>query len=162
MLPQGPADVYRKSLNRWPAPAATTKTLPPISMRLIFTLLILQQCLFSFGQVDKGIYKRQKGPFETCYLTYNDSIIEIEYFYLKGGQVFGHKPAKKLIKTDTEIILKSLDDSIKVFQKGNILVVKTKGHSGRNKLYPCSITSKDIDDLRNRNKYFQTYQDSIN
>ncbi len=26
-MPQGPAEVYRKLLNWWPAPAATTKTL---------------------------------------------------------------------------------------------------------------------------------------
>lgn len=131
-------------------------------MRLIFTLLILSHCLFSFGQVGKGIYQGQNEPFKRCYLTYTDSIVEIEYFYLKGGQIFGHTPAKKLIKADNGHIFKSHDDSIKVSQKDKILLVRTKGCSGKIKLYPSSVSSKEIDELRKRNREFRTYQDSIN
>ncbi|MBL0340592.1 MAG: hypothetical protein IPP71_06555 [Bacteroidetes bacterium] len=40
LLPQGPADVYRKLLNWWPAPAATTGTLSETHLTATNTLMI--------------------------------------------------------------------------------------------------------------------------
>ncbi|MCE2786816.1 MAG: hypothetical protein ACK44P_09930 [Bacteroidota bacterium] len=67
-------------------------------MRQILLIATILWTTNSFGQtLEEGIYKGQKMPFTICYLTYTDSTIEVEYFFQKGGQIFGHIPAKKLI-----------------------------------------------------------------
>jgi hypothetical protein len=90
-------------------------------------------------------------------LTYTDSIIEVEYFYQKGGQIFGHIPAKKLEmgmeSFATKPAFKSQDDSITVFIKTDHFLIKRKG-SEKVKVYKSANTQGSIMTLRNRNKLF--------
>ncbi len=124
---------------------------------LIATLLCATSCL---GQtLGKGIYLGNKSPFTICYLSYTNSTIEVEYFYQKGGQIFGHKPAKKL-----EVVMesfsskpefKSKDDSIMVFNKSDHYLIKNKG-TVNVKVYKSSddINQTSITTLRNRYRLF--------
>ncbi|MFC5271322.1 hypothetical protein [Adhaeribacter terreus] len=110
----------------------------------------------SFAQAfGKGIYKGQKLPFEICYLTYNDSTIQVEYFYQKSGQIFDYIPAKKLVhgleSSSTKPTYKSTDDSILVFAKKDYYLVKRKGF-GKVKVYKSDESIKDVNKLRNRCK----------
>ncbi len=111
--------------------------------------------------MDKGIYVGKELPFTICYLTYTDSIIEVEYFYEKGGQVFGHSMAKNLevgIKSfSTKPILLSPDDSVKVFVKSDHYLVIREGHE-KIKVYKSNDTNNKIRTLRNRHKLFSVAQ----
>lgn len=132
-------------------------------MRQILILAFLFTVSFGvFGQgLDKGIYVGKGFPYTICYLTYTDSIIEVEYFYEKGSQIFGHSVAKKLEfgmeSFSTKPIFLSPDDSVKVFIKSNHYLVKREGHE-KIKVYKSSETKDDIQTLRNRNKLFSFAQ----
>jgi hypothetical protein len=66
-------------------------------MRQIILIATILWTTISVGQtLGNGIYKGQKLPFTICYLTYTDSTLEVEYFFQKGGQIFGHISAKKI------------------------------------------------------------------
>jgi hypothetical protein len=116
-------------------------------------------CVFSQRNVQ--MYRGIKLPFKICYLIIHDTIAEIEFFYTKGGQIFGHIPAKKLIKTVDGSLFKSSDDSLKVYRQNKYFLVKASGHSGKIKLLPSTHDINDISELRERNKTFRSYQDSI-
>ncbi|REJ82811.1 MAG: hypothetical protein DWQ44_01460 [Bacteroidetes bacterium] len=127
-------------------------------MRQILLLLAIFWTTISLGQtLEKGIYKGQKLPFTICYLTYSDTIIEVEYFFQKGGQIFGHIPAKKLqINMEsfaTKPAFKSQDDSINVFIHSDYFLIKRKGLD-KVKVYKSVDTQTTITTLRNRNKLF--------
>jgi len=127
-------------------------------MRQIFFIVTLLWVTTSIGQtLEKGNYKGQKLPFTICYLTYSDSTIEVEYFFQKGGQIFGHIPAKKLQigmeSFASKPVFKSLDDSIMVFIKKDHFLIKRKG-SGKVKVYKTADTHTIIETLRNRNRLF--------
>jgi hypothetical protein len=131
-------------------------------MRQILLISAIFWTTISFGQtLEKGIYKGQKLPFTICYLTYSDTIIEIEYFFQKGGQIFGHIPAKKLqINMEsfaTKPVFKSQDDSITVFIKTDHFLIKRKG-SDKVKVYKSADTQSTITTLRNRNRLFSFSQ----
>jgi hypothetical protein len=126
--------------------------------RILLTLIIFWTSVL-FGQTpEKGIYRGQKTPFIICYLTYNDSTIEVEYFNQKSSQIFGHFPAKKLVYNtesfSTKPIFKSTDDSVLVYSKKNYYLVKRKGFN-KIKVYKTADTQADISILRNRNKLFR-------
>lgn len=131
-------------------------------MRQIFLIATILWVTTSVGQtLGKNIYKGQKLPFTICYLTYSDSIIEVEYFYQKGGQIFGHIPAKKLEmgmeSFATKPVFKSQDDSIEVFSKTDHYLIKRKG-SEKVKVYKSADTQTTITTLRNRNRLFSFSQ----
>jgi hypothetical protein len=63
-------------------------------MKKLLIILLIFWTTGIVGQgLDKGIYRGQK-LLEICYFTYNDTTVEVEYFYLKGGQIFAHYTAK--------------------------------------------------------------------
>ena len=131
-------------------------------MRQILLIATILWTTTSVGQtLGKGIYKGQKLPFTICYLTYTDSAIEVEYFSQKGGQIFGHIPAKKLEigmeSFATRSAFKSQDDSITVFIKTNHFLIKRKG-SVKVKVYISTDTQSTIMTLRNRNRLFSFSQ----
>lgn len=131
-------------------------------MRQILLIATLLWTSFSVGQtLGNGIYKGQKLPFTICYLTQTDSTLEVEYFFQKGGQLFGHIPAKKLeIGIESfaaKPIFKSQDDSIKVFIKKDHYLIKRKG-SDKVKVYKSADTQTTISTLRNRNRLFSFSQ----
>ena len=131
-------------------------------MRQILIIAIILWTTISVGQtLGKGIYKGQKKPFTICYLTYTDSIIEVEYFFQKGGQMFGHIPAKKLEmgmeSFATKPAFKSQDDSITVFINKDHFLIKRKG-SDKLKVYKSADTQTTINTLRNKNKLFSFSQ----
>ena len=139
-------------------------TLPPINkikkqkMRILILTLLLILTLNTFGQVlEKGIYRGQKLPFEICLFTYADTIMEVEYFYEKAGQVFGHVPAKRLIinmeSFVTKPVYKSKDDSITVYYKKDHYLIKRVG-SGKVKVYRTKESNNELVILRNRNRLF--------
>lgn len=101
----------------------------------------------------KGIYVGQGLPFTICYLTYTDSVLEVEYFYEKASQVFAHTPAKKLAfgmeSFSTKPIFVSKDDSIHVFTKKGYYLVKRKGRE-KMKVFKTTQTVDDIRVLKNR------------
>src|SRR5690606_17876558 len=104
-------------------------------MRHILLIATILWTTTSVGQtLGKGIYKGQKMPFTICYLTYTDSTLEVEYFFQKGGQIFGHIPAIKLESFATKPAFKSQDDSLKVFIKTDHFLIKRKG-SDKVKVY---------------------------
>jgi hypothetical protein len=131
-------------------------------MRHILLLLTILWGTTSVGQtLGKGIYKGQKLPFTICYLSYTDSTIEVEYFFQKGGQIFGHIPAKKLEigmeSFATKPAFKSQDDSIMAYIKADHFLVKRKG-SDKVKVYNSADTQATITTLRNRNRLFSFSQ----
>ena len=131
-------------------------------MRQIFLLATLLWATTSVGQtLGKGIYKGQKRPFTICYFTYTDSTIEVEYFFQKGGQIFGHIPAKKFEigkeSFATKPTIKSQDDSITIFIKTDHFLIKRKG-SVKVKVYNSADTLQTITTLRNRNRLFSFSQ----
>ncbi len=131
-------------------------------MRQIFLIATILWATTSIGQtLEKGNYKGQKLPFSICYLTYSDSTIEVEFFFQKGGQIFGHVPAKKLQlgmeSFATKPAFKSQDDSIKVFIKKDHFLINRKG-SGKVKVYKTADTHTTISSLRNRNRLFSFSQ----
>ena len=131
-------------------------------MRQILLIAAILWTTISVGQpLEKGIYKGQKLPFTICYLTYTDSTIEVEYFFQKGGQIFGHIPAKKLEigmeSFATKPAFKSEDDSITVFIKTDHFLIKRKG-SDKVKVYKSADTQTTITTLRNRNRLFSFSQ----
>lgn len=131
-------------------------------MRQLFLIVTLLWATISVGQtLGKGIYKGQKLPFTICYLTYTDSTIEVEYFFQKGGQIFGHIPAKKLeIKMEsfaTKPAFKSQDDSITVFIKTDYFLIKRKD-SDKVKVYNSADSKQTITTLRNSNRLFSFSQ----
>ncbi len=131
-------------------------------MRQIFLIATILWTTTSVGQtLRKGIYKGQKLPFTICYLTYSDSTIEVEYFFQKGGQIFGHIPAKKLEigmeSFATKPAFKSQDDSIMVFIKTDHFLIKRTG-SDKVKVYKSADTQTTITILRNRNRLFSFSQ----
>lgn len=109
----------------------------------------------------KGIHKGQKHPFTICYFTYTDSKIEVEYFFQKGGQIFGHIPAKRLEVNmesfETKPAYISGDDSITVFVKADHYLIRRKG-SDNIKVYKSIDTESEITTLRNRNALFSFSQ----
>ena len=126
---------------------------------IIFVLMI---SINLFGQdLGKGVYMGKGLPFTICYLTYSDSIVEVEYFYEKGSQIFGQTVVKELEygmeSFSTKPIFLSQDDSIKVFVKSDYFLVKREGHE-KIKVYKSSDTEVDIRTLRNRNKLFSFSQ----
>jgi hypothetical protein len=131
-------------------------------MRQMFLIAIMLWATISTGQnFGKGIYKGAELPFTICYFTYYDSTIEVEYFFQKGGQIFGHIAAKKL-KVGMESFVtkpafKSSDDSITVFIKEDHFLIKRKG-SDNVKVYKSADTQTTITTLRNRNKLFSFSQ----
>ena len=131
-------------------------------MRQILLISTILWTTISVGQtLGKGIYKGQKLPFTICYLTYTDSTLEVEYFFQKGGQIFGHIPAKKLEigmeSFPTRPALKSQDDSITIFIKTDHFLIKLKG-SDNIKVYKSADTQTTIATLRNRNRLFSFSQ----
>ena len=131
-------------------------------MRQIFLIATILWATTSVGQaLEKGIYKGQKLLFTICYLTYTDSTIEVEYFFQKGGQIFGHIPSKKLqINMEsfaTKPAFKSQDDSITVFIKTDHFLIKRKG-SDKVRVYKSADTQTTITTLRNRNRLFSFSQ----
>jgi hypothetical protein len=105
----------------------------------------------------KGIYVGYGLPFTICYLTYSDSIIEVEYFYKKSVQIFGHSNPKAMNygmeSFSTKSIFVSKEDSIKVYLKSDHYLIKRKGRE-KIKVYKSTDTQVDIRILRNRNKLF--------
>ncbi|MFL5729434.1 MAG: hypothetical protein ACJ75J_08090 [Cytophagaceae bacterium] len=86
----------------------------------------------------------------------------MEYFYRKGGQIFTHIPAKRLIfnmeSSPTRPVFKSADDSISVFFKSDHFLIKRKNR-GKNgaekfKVYKSTKTARDITVLRNKHSLF--------
>lgn len=129
----------------------------------MFLISILLWTSILLGQTpEKGIYRGQKTSLFICYLTYNDSTIEVEYFNYKAGQIFGHLPAKKLVynmeSSPTRPIFKTTDDSICVYSKKNYYKVDSK-NMGKIKVYKTTDTQSDISTLRNRNKLFRFSHD---
>ena len=134
--------------------------------QILTNLFFLTVSISLFGQnLEKGIYVGKGHPNTICYLTYSDSIIEVEYFYEKGSQVFGHTSAKKLEygmeSFSTKPIFVSKDDSIKVFMKSDHYLVKREGYE-KIKVYKSSSTPADIRILRNRNTLFSFSQKLYN
>jgi len=131
-------------------------------MKQIFLIVTILWTATSVGQTfEKGIYKGQKLPFTICYFTYSDSTLEVEYFFQKGGQIFGHIPAKKIVigmeSFATKPAFKSQDDSIEVFFKADYFLIKRKG-SDKVKVYKSADTQTTITTLRNRNRLFSFSQ----
>ena len=132
-------------------------------MRHILTIAaFLTVTLNVFGQnLEKGIYMGKGLPFTICYLTYSDSILKVEYFYEKGGQIFGHSPAKRLEygmeSFSTKPIFISKDDSINVYAKTEYFLIIREGHE-KIKVYKSKDTNDDIQTLRNRHKLFSVAQ----
>ena len=132
--------------------------------RNIFIIIFLLSATTSFGQnLEKGIYKGKKLPFTICYLTHTNSTIEVEYFFEKGGQIFGHIPAKKLeiASSSTKPALKSQDDSIKVFIRSDHFLIKRKG-LGKAKVYKSTDTKQTVVTLRNQNRLYSVSQNLYN
>jgi hypothetical protein len=127
-------------------------------MRQKLTVILLLIICSAIGQTGNGLYRGQK-LFEICYVNVTDTTAEIEYFYQKGRQIFAHRPAEKLVLTKTGF--RTQDDSIKVIRADKFLVVKTKRHAGKLKLYPSTHQFSDINELRIRNKERRHYQDSL-
>ncbi|AMM51131.1 hypothetical protein TH61_07975 [Rufibacter sp. DG15C] len=92
-----------------------------------------------------------------CYFTQTDSVLEVEYFYEKGGHIFGHLPAKQLQPTAATSSRKpaftSLDHRIKIFREKDYYLIKRKG-GPRMKVYKTLETAADIAVVRNRNRLF--------
>lgn len=128
-------------------------------MRQSLAIILLLTLKITCGQVRDVIYRGQKFPFEICYITIADTTAEIEFFYEKGGQIFGHRLAEKLFETKTGF--KTKNDSISVIRADKYLVVKSKSHSGKIKLYQTTQQLINIYELRRRNSVFKHYQDSI-
>ena len=131
-------------------------------MRILTLTLLLILTINSFGQdLEKGIYRGQKLPFEICFFTYADTIMEVEYFYEKAGHVFGHVPAKRLIinmeSFATKPAYKSVDDSITIYYKKDYFLIKRVGF-GKVKVYRTKETKNEIVILRNRNRLFSFSQ----
>jgi hypothetical protein len=131
-------------------------------MRQITILAFTLWTSVLLGQdLGKGIHKGQKLPFTICYFTYTDSKIEVEYFFQKGEQIFGHIPAKTLQinmeSFSTKPAYKSKDDSITVFVKSDYYLIKRKG-SDNIKVYRSSDKESEITTLRNRNRLFSFSQ----
>lgn len=131
-------------------------------MRQFLLIATILWTTTSVGQtLGKGIYRGQKLPFTICYLKYSDSTIEVEYFFQKGGQIFGHIPAKKLEivmeSFATKPAFKSKDDSIMVFIKTDHFLIKRKG-SDKVKVYKSVDSQTTIMTLRNRNRLFSFSQ----
>lgn len=131
-------------------------------MKYIFLIATILWTTTTIGQtLEKGYYKGQKLPFTICYMTYSDSTIEVEYFFQKGGQIFGHIPAKKLQigmeSFATKPAFKSQDDSIMVFIKKDHFLIKRQG-SDKVKVYKSADTHTSIVTLRNRNRLFSFSQ----
>lgn len=112
---------------------------------------------FVWTDFGKRNLQRTKLPFTICYFIYTDSIIEVEYFFQKGGQIFGHIPAKKLeIGMESfrnKPAFKSKDDSITVFIKKDYFLIKRKGYD-KVKVYKSADNQTTITTLRNRNRLF--------
>jgi len=137
-----------------------------MNMRQIASVIFFLMIIKSYGQtLDKGIYRGQKLPFEICYMTCNDSIIEVEYFFQKSGHIFGHLPSEKLLinmeSFSTKPVYKSPDDSVLVYLKSDCYLIKRKG-SGKIKVFKTTDTRKDIYTLRNRYNLFRFSQDLHN
>jgi hypothetical protein len=116
-----------------------------------------------YGQnFEKGIYRGQKLPFEICFFTYTDSLLEVEYFYEKADKVFGHIPPKTLIlgmeSFATKPAYKSSDDSIKVYFKKDYFLIERLGF-GDVKVYNLKDTKQKIVTYRNRNLLFSFSQE---
>lgn len=127
-------------------------------MKRILLISAILWTTISVGQtLEKGIYRGQKLPFTICYFTYNDSIIEVEYFFRKSDHIFDHIPAKKLQmgmnSFKNKPAFKSQDDSILVFIKADHLLIKRKGFN-KIKVYKSTDTETEIKTLRNRHKLF--------
>ncbi len=133
--------------------------------QIIITATILWTSIAVGQTLEKGIYKGLKLPFTICYLTYSDSTIEVEYFFQKGGQIFGHIPAKKIEIGMENIAIKpafkSQDDSIKILTKTDQFLVKRKG-SDKVKVYKSADTYATITALRNKNRLFSFSQQLYN
>lgn len=132
-------------------------------MRQILIIATILWATTGVGQtLEKGIYKGQKLPFTICYFTLTDTTISVEYFFQKGGQIFGHIPAKRLEMGMESFAkrpaYKSKDDSIAVFIKKDHFLIKRKG-SGNLKVYKSSDTETTTATLRNRNKLFSFSQE---
>lgn len=135
-------------------------------MRISTLTILLILTVSSFAQnLEQGIYRGQKLPFEICFFTYTDSVMEVEYFYEKSGQVFGHIPAKRLILNmesfTTKPAYKSLDDSITIYYKKDYFLIK-RIDSGKVKVYRTNETKNEIIILRNKNKMFSFSQNLHN
>jgi hypothetical protein len=129
-------------------------------MRQVFYIAIIFFANTSVGQtLGKGIYKGQKLPFTICYFTFTDSVIQVEYFFQKGGQIFGHIPSKKIEMGNyaTKPAFKSKDDNISVFINTDHFLIKRKG-SDKIKVYKSVDTQTAIMTLRNRNSLFSFSQ----
>ncbi len=131
-------------------------------MRQILLITAILWTTISVGQnLEKGIYTGQKLPFTFCYLTYTDSTIEVEYFFQKGGQIFGHIPAKKIKlgmeNFATKRTFKSQDESITVNIKADHFLIELQG-TEKVKVYRSSDTQTTLTTLRNRNKLFSFSQ----
>ncbi|MEQ1732380.1 MAG: hypothetical protein ABL940_01840 [Bacteroidia bacterium] len=131
-------------------------------MRYLFLVVTILWVTISPGQtLDKGIYKGQKLPFLICYLTYADSVIEVEYFCQKGQQIFGHIPAKRIqigFKSfASKQTFKAQDGSITVRSKEDRFLIISKV-TGKVRMYKSEDTQTSIIILRNRNKLFSFSQ----
>lgn len=124
---------------------------------LIYLFFFFSTVSLKAQTIGKGVYHGQNLPFEICYFTYNDSTIEVEYFFQKGGQIFGHIPPEKLERGldsfSSKPIFKSVDDSIMISNRPDHYLIKRKG-SGKIKVYKSNDEEIDIITLRNRNRLF--------
>jgi len=137
-----------------------------MNVRQIALVLFFLMMIKSYGQtLDKGIYRGQKLPFEICYMTCNDSTIEVEYFYQKSGQIFGHVPSEKLLinmeSFSTKPVYKSTDNSVLVYLKTDCYLIKRKG-SAKIKVFKTTDSKTDIYTLRNRYNLYRFSQDLHN
>ena len=120
---------------------------------LVCLFLLLTNVFYSFSQkLESGYYTGEKLPFTKCFLKYSGNTSEVDFFYLKAGIFFDHDGPKNLFPANSKnkkLLLSSTDDSIKVFRKKRVLVIKRKG-SGNIKLEKAAVSEDEI--KANRNK----------
>jgi len=135
-------------------------------MKIQLFICLILSVTAAFGQtLENGIYRGQRYPFTICYLTYSDSIVEIEFFAQKTGKVFLHTEVKRLEwgmeSFSLKPIFKSSDDSILVFAKKDYFLIKRKKQSNL-KVYKTNDSQSDISRLRKKYKLHKFYNNLNN
>ncbi len=120
-----------------------------------FTLILFLLTVMNVQSqnLKNGIYEGTKFPFTICYVTYKDSIIEVEYFAKKASTFFDRTPAVTLkipgLPPPRNLLLVTKNDSLKVTFKEKYLVVRDK-EIGKIKVYKSELTEADIANLRKK------------
>lgn len=126
----------------------------------LITLLTLSSSVLFAQSSNYRIYKGQSTSLFVCYLTISDSTIEVEYFNEKGGHIFGHLPAKKLIPGDesysSKPVYRSSDNTVLVYRKKKGFLIKNK-HFGNMKVFKSGSSKAEIKLLRSRYQEFKRY-----